>query len=174
LTALPQLSRSFIATFDSGLSNQEHRMRRFAFAAATFVLIATLGCRKQRSNETGGVSDTATTPPAAAIAAEPAAADTAGVPPEFAFDQRQSFVQSIRQQLTDIDRQIKELSAQAKSRGGAVSDRALNNVRAARRTVDRDLSRVNAATAANWEQVRQGVTRSVENLNEAIEVAQPK
>jgi hypothetical protein len=174
LTALPQLSRSFIATFDSGLSNQEHRMRRFAFAAATFVLIATLGCRKQRSNETGGVSDTATTPPAAAIAAEPAAADTAGVPPEFTFDQRQNFVQSIRQQLTDIDRQIKELSAQAKSRGGAVSDRALNNVRAARRTVDRDLSRVNAATAANWEQVRQGVTRSVENLNEAIEVAQPK
>jgi hypothetical protein len=47
-------------------------------------------------------------------------------------------------------------------------------VRAARRTADRDLSRVNAATAANWEQVRQSVTRSVENLNEAIEVAQPK
>jgi len=149
-------------------------MRRLAFAAATFVLIATFGCRKQRSNETGGVSHTATTPPAATTAAEPATADTASVPPEFTFDQRQNFVQSIRQQLTDIDRQIKELSAQAKSRGGTVSDRELNNVRAARRTVDRDLSRVNTATAANWEQVRQGVTRSVENLNEAIEVAQPK
>ena len=148
-------------------------MRRFAFAAATFVLIVSLGCRKQRSNETGGVSDT-TTPPAATSAPAPEAADTASAPPEFTFDQRQNFVQSTRQQLTDIDRQIKELSAQAKSRGGAVSDRALNNVRAARRTVERDLSRVNAATAANWEQVRQGVTRSVENLNEAIEVAQPK
>jgi len=120
------------------------------------------------------VSDTATTPPAAITAAAPAAADTASAPPEFTFDQRQSFVQSIRQQLTDIDREIKELSAQAKSRGGPVSDRALNNVRAARRTVDRDLSRVNAATANTWEQVRQGVTRSVENLKEAIEVAQPK
>ena len=148
-------------------------MRRFAFAAATFVLILSLGCRKQRSNETGGVSDTTTPPPTTSEPA-PAAADTASAPPEFTFDQRQNFVQSIRQQLTDIDRQIKELSAQAKSRGGAVSDRALNNVRAARRTVERDLSRVNAATAANWEQVRQGVTRSVENLNEAIEVAQPK
>ena len=148
-------------------------MRRFAFAAATFVLILSLGCRKQRSNETGGVSDTTTPPPATSEPA-PAAADTASAPPEFTFDQRQNFVQSIRQQLTDIDRQIKELSAQAKSRGGAVSDRALNNVRAARRTVERDLSRVNAATAANWEQVRQSVTRSVENLNEAIEVAQPK
>ena len=149
-------------------------MRQFTFAAATFLLIATLGCRKQRSNETGGVSDTATTPPAATTAAAPAADDTATAPPEFTFDQRQNFVQSIRQQLTEIDRQIEELSAQAKSRGGAVSDRALTNVRTARRTVDRDLSRVNAATAANWEQVRQGVTRSVENLNEAIEVAQPK
>jgi hypothetical protein len=148
-------------------------MRRFAFAAATFVLIVSLGCRKQRTNETGGVSDT-TTPPAATAEPAPAAADTTNAPPEFTFDQRQNFAQSIRQQLTDIDRQIKELSAQAKSRGGAVSDRALNNVRAARRTVERDLSRVNAATAANWEQVRQGVTRSVENLNEAIEVAQPK
>ena len=148
-------------------------MRRFAFAAATFVLILSLGCRKQRSNETGGVSDT-TTPPATTSEPAPAAADTASAPPEFTFDQRQNFVQSIRQQLTDIDRQIKELSAQAKSRGGAVSDRALNNVRAARRTVERDLTRVNTATAANWEQVRQGATRSVENLNEAIEVAQPK
>src|SRR4051812_4019490 len=149
-------------------------MRRLAFTAATFVLVATLGCRKQRSNETGGVSDT-TTPPAAATATPaPSAADTASAPPEFTFDQRQNFVQSIRQQLTDIDRQIQELSAPAKSQGGAVSDRALNNVRAARRTVDRDLSRANAATAANWEQVRHSVTRSVENLNEAIEVAQPK
>jgi len=148
-------------------------MRRFAFAAATFVLIVSLGCRKQRTNDTGGVSDTAT-PPAATAEPAPAAADTASAPPEFTFDQRQNFTQSIRQQLTDIDRQIKDLSAQAKSRGGAVSDRALNNVRTARRTVERDLSRVNAATAANWEQVRQSVTRSVENLNEAIEVAQPK
>jgi hypothetical protein len=149
-------------------------MRRFAFAAATLVLIVTVGCRKQRSNETGGVSDTTPTPAADTTAPAAAAADTASAPPEFAFDQRQSFVQSIRQQLTEIDRQIKELSGQAKSRGGAVSDRALNNIRAARRTVEHDLSRVNTATAANWEQIRKGVTRSVENLNEAIEAAQPK
>ena len=149
-------------------------MRRFAFAAATFVLIASLGCRKQRSSETGGVSDTATPPSAATAAPAPIPAETTSAPPEFTFDQRQNFVQSIRQQLTDIDRQIKDLSAQAKSRGGAVSDRALTNVRAARRTVDHDLSRVNTATATSWEQVRQGVTRAMENLNEAIEVAQPK
>jgi len=48
------------------------------------------------------------------------------------------------------------------------------NIRAARRTVDRNLKRIQGATAANWEQVKRGVSQSVENLNESIEGAQPK
>jgi IS5 family transposase len=147
-------------------------MRRLTIAAATFVLIASVACRKQRTNETGGVTDTATTPSAATTA--PAPADSSTAAPEFGFDQRQNFAASVRQQLTEIDRQIKDLSAQAKSRGGAVSDRALANIRSARRAVDRSLTRVNAATAANWDQVRQGVNQAVESLNESIEAAQPK
>jgi hypothetical protein len=147
-------------------------MRRLAFAAATFVLIATLSCRKQRTNDTGGMTDTTATPPAATAA--PAPMDTSTAASEFSFDQRQNFVQSVRQQLTGIDRQIRQLSAQAKSKGGAVSDRALANIRTARRTVDRSLGRVNTATAANWDQIRQGVNQAVESLNESIEVAQPK
>jgi hypothetical protein len=55
-----------------------------------------------------------------------------------------------------------------------VSDRALANIRAARRSVDRSLGRVEAATTANWEQVKQGVNQAVDNLSESIEVAQPK
>jgi hypothetical protein len=147
-------------------------MRRLAFAAAMFVLVAALACRKQRTNETGGVTDTATTPSTATVA--PAPADTSTAAPEFGFDQRQNFAASIRQQLAEIDRQIQDLSSQAKSRGGAVSDRALANVRAARRAVDRSLSRVNTATAANWDQVRQGLNQALSSLNESIEVAQPK
>jgi hypothetical protein len=40
--------------------------------------------------------------------------------------------------------------------------------------VDRNLKRVDAATAANWEQVKKTVNQSVERLNESIEEAQPK
>jgi hypothetical protein len=148
-------------------------MRRLAFAAASFVLFTTLGCRKQRSNETGGVSDTTATPSTASVPA-PAPADTGVAAGDFSFDQRQSFAQSIRQQLTEIDRQIQDLSSQAKSRGGAVSDRALANIRAARRATDRSLSRVEAATAADWDQIKQGTSRALDNLNESIEAAQPK
>jgi hypothetical protein len=73
-----------------------------------------------------------------------------------------------------VDQQINELSDQAKSKGGAVSDRALASIRTARKAVDRSLSRVDAATAANWEQVRRGITQGVERLSESIEAAQPK
>ncbi|HEY3011275.1 MAG TPA: hypothetical protein VGJ36_00915 [Gemmatimonadales bacterium] len=144
-------------------------MRRFVLAAATLVLTLTLSCRRQQSSQTGGVSDTATTP---APAPEPI--DTASTARDFSFEQRQEFARSIRQELAGIDRQISELAAQAKSRGGAVSDRAIANIRVSRRAVDRNLARVTAATAANWEQIKNGVNQSVEKLNDSIEGAQPK
>jgi hypothetical protein len=148
-------------------------MRRFALAAV-LLLGSTLGCRKQvqHSNDTSGVDDTTSLPPAAAPA--PETPETSAGPQNFGFDQRQLFAQSVRQQLTGIDQQIQDLAAQAKSRGGAVSDRALANIRASRKTVDRNLRQIDAATAANWEKVKQGVNRAVDNLTEAIEGAQPK
>jgi DNA-binding protein YbaB len=159
-------------SLSAGNSYTEPFMRRFALAAV-LCFASTLGCRKQQhSNDTGGVDDT-TTPPSAA-APVPETPDTSAGPQNFGFDQRQLFAQSIRQQLTDIDQQIKDLAAQAKSRGGAVSDRALANIRASRILVDRNLRQIDAATAADWEKVKQGMNRAVDNLTEAIEVAQPK
>jgi hypothetical protein len=144
-------------------------MGRFALAATVLVLAFTFSCRRQQqTNETGGVSDTTPAVTPAPEAPEPPA------PRDFTFDQRQDFAQTIRQQLTEMDQQIADLAAQAKSRGGAVSDRALANIRASRRAVDRNLRRVDAATTANWEQIKQSVTQAVDNLSESIEVAQPK
>jgi hypothetical protein len=145
-------------------------MRPFALAA--LLVLLGLGCRRQQSNETGGMSDT--TPSVSTAAPAPEATDTAPLDSELGFDRRADFAQSVRQQLTSFDQQISELAAQAKSRGGAVSDRALANVRAARKAVDRNLKQVDAATAASWDQVRQQVNGAVDNLSEAIEAAQPK
>ena len=55
-----------------------------------------------------------------------------------------------------------------------MSDRALANVRTSRRALDRSLARIDAATSANWEEIKEGVNRAVDDLSEAIEVAQPK
>jgi small-conductance mechanosensitive channel len=145
-------------------------MRPLAFAAMTLLLAAMVGCsKKQQTSSAGGASDTTVT--AAAPAPEPPAPAT---PREFTFDQRQQFTQTIRQQLATTDQQIQELADQAKSKGGAVSDRALANIRATRKIVDRNLKRVDAATEANWDQVKSTVTQSVDRLSEAIEGAQPK
>jgi hypothetical protein len=145
-------------------------MRQLAFAALTLLLATTAGCRsKQTANTTGGADTSSFT--TTAPAPEPAASNA---PRDFSFDQRQQFTESIRQQLASTDQQIAELAGQVKSKGGAVSDRALANIRATRKTVDRNLRRADAATAANWDQVKSGVTQSVDRLAESIEAAQPK
>ena len=144
-------------------------MRPLPLAALTLLLAATAGCSKKQTSSAGGLDDTTVT--ATAPAPEPAAPAT---PREFAFNQRQEFAQSIRQQLATADQQIEQLADQAKSKGGAVSDRALATIRATRKTVDRNLKRVDAATEANWEQVKSTVTQSVDRLSESIEGAQPK
>jgi hypothetical protein len=145
-------------------------MRLLASIALILLLPLSSGCGRDRADETGGVDTTTNI----SAAPEPAVTDTATTAADFGFDQRGEFAGSIRQQLSDIDRQIQELASQAKSRGGAVSDRALANIRTARRSVDRSLTRVEAATSANWEQAKEGVNRAVENLSESVEAAQPK
>ena len=148
-------------------------MRQLALAALVLALTASFGCRSKRNTTPDTSSDTtaSSTTPAPEAAPEPAPSTR---PEDAAFEGRQEFVQTIRQRLATADRQIQELAAQVKSKGGAVSDRALAAARANRRVVDRDLKRVEAATAANWEQVRNAVNRSVERLSESIEEAQPK
>ena len=144
-------------------------MRQLAFAALTLLFATTAGCRSKQTANAGGEPDTSVT--ADAPAPEPAASNA---PREFPFDQRQQFTESIRQELATADQQIKELADQVKSKGGAVSDRALANIRATRKTVDRNLKRADAATEANWDQVKSGVNQSVDRLTESIEAAQPK
>jgi hypothetical protein len=144
-------------------------MRQLAFAALTLLLATTAGCRSKRTANTTVGADTSVT--TMTPAPEPAAST---VPRDFSFDQRQQFTESVRQQLASTDQQIKELADQVKSKGGAVSDRALANIRVTRKTVDRNLRRADAATAANWDQVKSGVTQSVDRLAESIEAAQPK
>jgi hypothetical protein len=148
-------------------------MRRSALAAAALVLVSSPSCRKQQSDATAGVGDTANT---SATVPAPATEmpDTATGVRDFGFDQRRDFDQSIRQQLADIDQQVAQLRTQVKSRGGAVSDRAVARLLGMRRAVERDLGRVNTATAGNWEQVKNEITQGVDQLNEAIQAAQPK
>lgn len=143
-------------------------MRHLAITVAGAALTALLGCGDRKSSETGGVSDSALTVTTPDVADAPVEAR------DFGFEDRQRFGESIRQQLAEIDSQIEDLSAQAKSKGGAVSDKALTRIRASRKAADRTLARIDNATAASWEDVKGTVNRSVGDLAEAVEGAMPK
>ena len=143
-------------------------MRHLAITLVGVMITALLGCGDKKSSETGGVSDTSinvTTPPVADAPIEAR---------DFSFEQRQDFARSIRTQLTELDGQIEQLAAEAQSKGGAVSDRALERIRAARKAADRSLNGIANATADNWEKVKANTNRSVENLAGAVEGAMPK
>ena len=142
-------------------------MRYLALAIPALLLAVTPACSKKKSNESGGVSDTSvsvTTPPAEA----PVEAR------DYTFDQRQDFAQSIRSQLAELDGQIAQLSQEAKSKGGAVSDRALERIRAARKVVDRNLSKIGKVSADNWDELKLNTNQSVQDVAEGVEGAMPK
>jgi hypothetical protein len=143
-------------------------MRQLALAVPALLLALSLGCGDRKNRETGGVSDTSisvTTPPVEDAPVEAR---------DFSFDDRQGFAASIRQQVAELDSRIEELAAETKSKGGAVSDRALARIRESRKVVDRNLARIDQATADTWEAVKARVNRSVEDLAEGVEGAMPK
>jgi hypothetical protein len=143
-------------------------MRYLEIAAAALVVTALLGCGDRNRNETGGVSDTSVTVSTPDVPEPPVEAR------DFSFEDRQGFAASIRQQLSELDTQIEQLAAEVKSKGGAVSDRAVARIRQSRQAAEKNLGRIDNATADTWEDVKTRVNRSVEDLAEAVEGAMPK
>jgi hypothetical protein len=143
-------------------------MRHLAFTVAGVILTSLLGCGDRKSSETGGVSDTSVTVSTPDVPEPPVEAR------DFSFEDRQGFAASIRQQLSELDTQIDQLAAEVKSKGGAVSDRAVARIRQSRQAAEKSLGRIDNATADSWEDVKTRVNRSVEDLAEAVEGAMPK
>jgi hypothetical protein len=146
-------------------------MRKVALSATALLLTASVGCGDGNRADLGSTVDTAAVQNIAPLQETGDAVET---PRSFGFEDRQEFAQSVRRQLADLDRQAEELASQAKSAGGSVSDRALANIRSARRAAERNLGRIDAATADNWEEIRRGVDQAVEGLAAAVERAYPK
>ena len=143
-------------------------MRHLAFTVAGVIFTALLGCGDRKTSETGGVSDTSVTVSTPDVPEPPVEAR------DFSFEDRQGFAASIRQQLSELDTQIDQLAAEVKSKGGAVSDRAVARIRQSRQAAEKSLSRIDNATADTWEDVKARVNRSVEDVAEGVEAAMPK
>jgi hypothetical protein len=143
-------------------------MRHLALTVAGVIITALLGCGDRKSSETGGVSDTSVTVSTPDVPEPPVEAR------DFSFEDRQGFAASIRQQLSELDTQIDQLASEVKSKGGAVSDRAVARIRQSRQAAEKSLSRIDNATADTWEDVKTRVNRAVEDVAEGVEGAMPK
>jgi hypothetical protein len=143
-------------------------MRHLAFTVAGVIIAGLLGCGDRKSSETGGVSDTSVTVSTPDVPEPPVEAR------DFSFEDRQGFAASIRQQLSELDTQIDQLASEVKSKGGAVSDRAVARIRQSRQAAEKSLSRIDNATADTWEDVKTRVNRAVEDVAEGVEGAMPK
>jgi uncharacterized protein YukE len=143
-------------------------MRHLAFIVAGVIITSLIGCGQRKSSETGGVSDTSVTVSTPDVPEPPVEAR------DFSFADRQGFAASIRQQLSELDTQIDQLASEVKSKGGAVSDRAVARIRQSRQAAEKSLSRIDNATADTWEDVKTRVNRAVEDVAEGVEGAMPK
>ena len=143
-------------------------MRHLALSVTGVIITALLGCGDRKTSETGGVTDTSVTVATPDVAEPPVEAR------DFSFEDRQGFAASIRQQLSELDTQIEQLASEVKSKGGAVSDRAVARIRQSRQAAEKSLSRIDNATADTWEDVKTRVNRAVEDVAEGVEGAMPK
>ena len=143
-------------------------MRHLAIAVAGVIITSLVGCSGRKTSETGGVSDTSVTVSTPNVPEPPVEAR------DFSFEDRQGFAASIRQQLSELDTQIDQLAGEVKSKGGAVSDRAVARIRQSRQAAEKSLSQIDNATADTWEDVKTRVNRAVEDVAEGVEGAMPK
>ena len=82
----------------------------------------------------------------------------------YTWAQREDFRSDVRQRLADIDGQIDQLTHDASSSGSAISDRAVADIRDSRHALDRRLARLDDAAENNWNDLRDGVDKSLEGL----------
>jgi uncharacterized membrane protein YccC len=87
---------------------------------------------------------------------------------DYTYARRAEFRKDMDQRIQRLDQELAELERSTKKGVDKARDSAIVNTRALRRSVDRNLERVRAVTAATWADVQAGVTRSVDSLEVAL------
>jgi len=86
----------------------------------------------------------------------------------YAWAEREEFREDVRQRLADVDRQIDQLAAEDTTSGNAIKDGAVADIRASRQALERRLNRLDDAAERNWDELRDGVDKSLEGLRARV------
>ena len=148
-------------------------MRLLTRAAMAALVVSAFACRDRERDETASRIDSAATDVGRDVregAADARDEVRAGARElrSYTWSEREEFRNDVRQRLTDIDGQIDQLAHDASISGSTISDRAVADIRASRKALDRRLAKLDDAAENNWNDLRDGVDKSLEGLRARI------
>jgi hypothetical protein len=151
-------------------------MRHTTYAAAAVLMMLALACSPRDRRETASTTDTVATDVgqetenAARDVKEDVKETVAG---DYSYDRRDEFKRDIEERVNRLDQEIADLEKTTRKDAEKARDTAVVHIRAARRTVARQLDRLAATTENTWDDVRGSISRSVDSLDLLVRAQRP-
>jgi gas vesicle protein len=102
-------------------------------------------------------------------AAEDAVDDVRG----YSYERRDEFRRDVRERLARMDAELAELERGAGDDAGEARRDAVAAARNARQAIDRNVDRLGAATASNWDELKDRVSESLDSADRALRALRP-
>ena len=144
-------------------------MRQITCAAAAVLMVTAFACSPRDRQETANNTDSVledirddTREGAKEVR------DEAREVRDYTFAERKDFRRDLDLKLKKLDEQIAGIEADTKRGVDRARDSAVVNVRAARKAVSRDFSRLDAATDRTWDDTKRNVNESLSALDREV------
>jgi len=164
-------------------------MRLMACAAAALMFAFTAACNDRDRQDTGTRIDNAAEEAGRDVregaedlegAAEDAAEDVGNAAEDavndadaYSYERREEFRSDVRARLDRMDGELAEFERAGKAGAGEARRDAVAAARDARQAVDRNVERLDDATADNWSEVRLRVSESLDSAERALRALRP-
>ena len=164
-------------------------MRLMACAAAALTFAFTAACHDRDRQDTGtridnaaeeagrdveeGAEDVAGAAEDAAEDVGNAAEDAVNDADAYSYERRDEFRSDVRARLDRMDGELAEFERAREAEAGEARRDAVAAARDARQAVDRNVERLDAATADNWSEVRSRVSESLDSAERALRALRP-
>jgi hypothetical protein len=77
----------------------------------------------------------------------------------------ETFKQEMSAKLDDVDRQLAEMRAKAKAKGGDVQDKSIKELEVARVQAKAQMDAINDDTKSNWKSMKKKLAASIDSLH---------
>jgi uncharacterized membrane protein YccC len=150
-------------------------MTRMARLAAAVLLIGTTACSDRRNDADDAADRVGEATEEAARDVREEAREAGDEIKEagrdlraYTYAQRDDFRTEVRRQIAEVDDEVAELGRDTRGAAGTLSADANSRIKDARAALDRELNRVDDAAEDDWNDVRDGVERSLTELRQTL------